>query len=231
MSEVVNRDELERRLGRVIGRNQRAELDKLLSLLGNPPLISNVPPSYWENGWKDMAAAVEPVLMDIYLGQARAFMDAVPIGVSWDLVNEGAAEYARKYGFDLVKEIVKNTERGVIELLRALQEEIPNFYTEGMNLGQLTERLARWFSPVRAEMIAITETTRAASEAERRMVELIAQETGEGLIPVWQTSNDELVCPICGPKHGNPITDGQYPPAHPRCRCWTVHEFPKRETA
>jgi len=34
------------------------------------------------------------------------------------------------------------------------------------------------------------------------------------------------VCPICGPKHNREIKDGQYPPAHPRCRCWVNHEIP-----
>lgn len=227
MSEVVNRDELERRLARVIGRNQRSGLMQLIDLLGNPPLISNVPPSYWESGWKELAAEVEPVLMDIYLGQAAAFIETSTVGVSWDLVNKGAAEYARKYGYDLVKDIVNNTRNGITELLQGLQETIPNFYEDGLSLGQLEERLSRWFSPVRSEMIAITETTRAASEAERLMVELIKQETGAGLVPLWQTNNDERVCMICGPRHGKQITDGMYPPAHPRCRCWVAHEFPQ----
>ncbi len=229
MTEVINRDELERRLARVIGKQQRAELDKLLALLGNPPRLENVPASYWENGWKDMAAAVEPVLMDIYLGQAERLLATIPIGVSWDLVNKGAANYAREYGYNLVKEIAKNTQDGVADLLRALQQEIPNFYESGVNLGMLEERLSRWFSPVRAEMIAVTETTRAATEAEREVAEDIFQESGIRMTPIWNTENDELVCPECGPRDGKPIEDGVYPPAHPRCRCWTTHELPKVE--
>ena len=227
MTEVINRDELERRLARVIGKEQRAELTRLLELLGNPPRLENVPQAYWLNGWKDMARQVEPVLMDIYLGQAQAMLGAIPIGVSWDLVNKGAAEYARRYGYDLVKEIMQNTERGVGELLTALQSEIPNFYEQGMNLGELEDRLSRWFSPMRAEMIAVTETTRAATEAEREVAKDIEQESGIHMTPIWQTENDEIVCPECGPRHDQPIEDGVYPPAHPRCRCWVVHELPK----
>jgi hypothetical protein len=229
MTEVINRDELEARLARVIGRNQRAELEKLLALLGNPPRLENVPFEYWENGWKNMAAVVEPVLMDLYLGQAGAVLATIPIGVSWDMVNQGAADYARKYGYTLVKEIVENTQRGVTDILRALQTEIPNFYTEGMNIGQLEERLSRWFSPVRAEMIAVTETTRAATEAERTVVAEIERESGMRMIPIWQTNDDELVCPFCGPKHDKEITDGDYPPEHPNCRCWVTHNLPKVE--
>jgi hypothetical protein len=106
-----------------------------------------------------------------------------------------------------------------------LNEIIPRFYEEGWNLGQLRTDLERYYSPVRAEMIAVTETTRAAVEGERALVEALQKESGIGMAPIWQTSNDERVCPICGPKHGKHITDGQYPPAHPRCRCWVTYEF------
>jgi hypothetical protein len=227
MTEVVNRDELERKLARAIGKHQRAELDKLLTLLGNPPRLENVPAAYWENGWRNMAQQVEPILVEVYLDQAAAMLATIPIGVSWDMVNRGASEYARQYGFNLVKEIAENTRKGVEELIRNLQTEIPNFYEEGLNLGQLEERLSRWFSPIRAEMIAITETTRAATEGEREIVNLIEQETGRTMRPFWQTSDDERVCPDCGPRHDKEIIDDIYPPLHPRCRCWVVHEFPK----
>ena len=229
MTEVINRDELERRLARVIGREQRAELEKLLALLGNPPRLENVPPVFWEMNWKNMASAVEPVLMDIYLGQAQAMLTAIPVGASWDMINKGAAEYARRYGYDLVKEIAKNTQNGVIEILQRLQTEIPNFYTEGMNLGQLEDRLSRWFSPQRAEMIAVTETTRAATEAEKAVADEIYRDSGIKLIPIFNIEDDERVCPICSPRDGKEITDGEYPPLHVNCRCWVTHELPKVE--
>ncbi|MHB0966009.1 MAG: hypothetical protein ACYC36_06085 [Bellilinea sp.] len=217
MSDVINRDELERRLARVIGHEQRAELTALLDILGNPPRIENVPQEFWETGWKQLAAAVEPVIMDIYLGQAEAMLGTVPIGVSWDMINKGAQEYARRYGFDLVKEIMNNTQSGVTDILRALQTEIPNFYEAGVDLGTLTDRLSRWFSPIRAEMIAITETTRAASQAEQAIAAEIERESGIKMIPIWNTENDELVCPLCGPRDQKEITDGMFPPIHPRC--------------
>lgn len=220
MSEVVNRDELERRLARAVGKEQRAELEKLLAYLGNPPRLEAVPQSYWENGWKNMAAVIEPILLDIYLEQAEASIANSVIGVSWDLVNKRAADWARQYTYDLVHNLDRNTRQG-------LQATISAFYEDGLTLGELESRLSRWFSPVRSEMIAVTETTRAATESEKQIADLIYSESGVRMIPVWQTANDELVCPVCGPKHDQPIVDGEYPPAHPRCRCWTVHEYPK----
>lgn len=227
MTQLVNRDEIERRLARVIGREQRAALNELLKLLGNPPLLENVPPEYWETGFKQLASAIEPELVNIYMEQAQAFLSEIPIGVSWDAINTGASEYARTYGYDLVREIAQNTQNGVAEILRLLQEEIPAFYEEGLSLGELEARLSRWFGPVRAEMIAVTETTRAATEAERAVVEQIYSESGVRMIPYWNTENDELVCPICGPRDNKPITDGKFPPAHPRCRCWATHRMPE----
>ena len=80
-------------------------------------------------------------------------------------------------------------------------------------------------------MIARTEVTRAAVEGERALVketnDIVSQHGIDPMVPIWQTRNDEIVCPICGPKHNKEIKDGEYPPAHPRCRCWVTHRLPK----
>jgi len=41
-------------------------------------------------------------------------------------------------------------------------------------------------------------------------------------VMIWETANDERVCPICGALHRK--REGEWgglsgPPAHPRCRC------------
>jgi len=216
--DVINRDELERKLARVVGRDLRLELQKLLNYLGDPPQLENVPRDYWQNGWRDIQRDVEPVLLDIYLSQAEAMMNDVGIGVEWDMINSNASQWAKQ-----------NTKQMLMDLFGKryahLNEVIPRFYNEGWNLGQLQADLEKWYSPVRAEMIAVTETTRAAVEGERAMVAELEKTTGRRMVPVWMTNKDERVCPICGPKHGKEITDGRFPPAHPRCRCWTNHRF------
>jgi len=73
-------------------------------------------------------------------------------------------------------------------------------------------------TPGRAEMIAITETTffiwLAVSEIKKRC---------SNTLMVWVTSDDERVCPVCGPLHLKPNVGkawrGLTPPAHPGCRC------------
>jgi SPP1 gp7 family putative phage head morphogenesis protein len=41
-------------------------------------------------------------------------------------------------------------------------------------------------------------------------------------VMIWETANDERVCPVCGALHGKREDDWnglRSPPAHPRCRC------------
>lgn len=214
---IEDRDGLERKLARVLGRLLAAQMGRLLELLGDPPNMSNLPINFWGDAGKEMAGVLRPFLESLYVESAKQMMDNVGIGVDWALVNENAAEWASRYSFELVTGI-NNTSRNT------LQRAVNRYFADGQTIGELTSRLSRSFGPVRAEMIAVTEVTRAATEGEREFVaELVSD--GVKMIPIWQTSNDDRVCPICGPRHNKPIEDGQYPPAHVRCRCWVNHEI------
>ena len=221
--DVINRDELERKLARIVGRDLRAELSRLLDYLGDPPRLENVPSDYWNSGWRTIQKDVEPVLLDIYLSQAEGLMNEVGIGVNWDQINATASQWAKRH-----------TEQVLADLFRKrydhLNETIPRFYEEGWNLGQLQDDLEKWYSPVRAEMIAVTETTRAAVEGERAMVAELEAIAGKRMVPIWKTMKDERVCPICGPRHNKEVVDGKFPPIHPRCRCGISWEFSKDNT-
>jgi len=98
-----------------------------------------------------------------------------------------------------------------------------------MTEAQLEALIAPAFGPVRAQMIAVTETTRAYSQASNLYQQLLA-ETGFETVRVWRTRHDERVCPVCGPLEG--VTENAWPPnlqsgppAHVNCRCWTVLEY------
>ncbi len=138
--------------------------------------------------------------------------------VDWELANSNAAEWARLYGAQLVNNITGTT-------LTRLQTEIAAFIENGENMGQLRARLEPLFGPLRADLIASTEVTRAFAEGN-----LAAwRESGVTEGKEWRTSNDELVCPICGPLADTVVgIDDEFPggfdgpPAHPRCRCWIV---------
>jgi hypothetical protein len=229
--DLANRAEIERRLARVLSRDLRNEMGKLLDYLGDPPNLSNVPYEYWQNGWRSIQKDVEPVLLDVYLTQATNVMLNIGIGVSLDNINHQAVNWARSHTEEVLREMWRNRRDITAEMLantRQVGEIIGQGYEQGLTIREISERLQPYYSPVRAEMIAVTETTRAVVEGERAYVEQLERETGQRMIPIWMTANDERVCPICAPRNEKPILNsGDYPPAHPRCRCGVGWEFPK----
>lgn len=228
--EFANRDEIERRLARVLSRDMRSELSRLLDMLGDPPRLENVPPEYWQTGWRVIQRDVEPVLLDTYLTQATNIMLHVGIGVSLDDINHHAVNWARAHTEEVLREMWSSRQNITSEILagaRQVGEVVAEGYEQGLTIAEMRDRLTYLYSPVRAEMIAVTETTRAVVEGERAYVGQLERETGQKMIPIWLTAQDDMVCPICKPRNGKPITDGKFPPAHPRCRCGVGWEFPK----
>lgn len=215
-----NRAEWEARLAERLGKIGETQRREIMRLLGDPPRIENIQPDYWTQYRQDLEAVLGRDLEAIYLQSAANFIEANSwAGVDWSLINSAATEWARRYGYDLVSGLTDTTRRG-------LQELIPQFFERDMTLGELRDRLGQWFGPVRADMIATTEVTRAAVSGEEGVAAEL-REQGIDMVEVWQTNNDELVCPICGPRNGKARGDGwdSPPPAHPRCRCWVTHEL------
>jgi hypothetical protein len=218
MADLPDRDEWERRLARANGRLGRQAFDELMELLGDPPDLSNVPPAFWQTLQEKQTLAVVPVLREVYMISAEQMLGATPVGVDWAIVNRHAIEWANRYGFELVQGITETTRQ-------TLADAVGNFFSQGQTLGDLRGALEPAFGTVRADLIASTEITRAAVQGELDLVqELDAQ--GIRMAAVWQTSEDEAVCPICGPLQGTTEDVwGLPPPAHPRCRCWLNHEL------
>jgi len=138
------------------------------------------------------------------------------LAVDWTLANNAAANWALRYVGRLVR-LINDTTR------QRIQVEVANFIQNQENIGQLKNRLAPLFGEERAHMIAVTETTRAFAEGN----EAAWKESGVTEGKRWNTNTDELVCPLCGPLHGEIVplnssfSDGtDRPPRHPRCRCW-----------
>ena len=189
--DFVNRDEIERKLARVLSRDLRAELSKLLDYLGDPPRLENVPPEYWQNGWRTIQHDVEPVLLDVYLTQATNVMLSVGIGVSLDNINHQAVNWARSHTEDVLRNMWQGRKDITAEMLsgtRQVGEVIGQGYEQGLTIQEISERLQPLYSPVRAEMIAVTETTRAVVEGEKAYVEQLERETGQRMIPIWMTA-------------------------------------------
>jgi len=177
----------------------------------------------------ELRAALTAELAQIVRRQVLA--EALVVGVDFDetAVNRAAVEWARQYSFELVTELTEVTRAGAQQAVTAYLQ------TPGMTQGDLEALLAPTFGAGRAENIGTTEVTRALSQATTMHQELLA-EAGIQMEEVWNTSHDDIVCPICGPANGKsenePIAAAPYngqtwkekfpggPPGHPRCRCW-----------
>lgn len=125
------------------------------------------------------------------------------------------------------------------ELVSTMRRNFRNEINSGVPVQDI-------FDARRAATIAITEVTTAITQAEiaaRR--EAVTDDPqarvtpddpaeppiviSDGLVAIWQTAEDERVCPVCGPLHD--ARDARWaskfpngPPAHPRCRCWLIYE-------
>ncbi|HZQ08613.1 MAG TPA: phage minor head protein [Anaerolineae bacterium] len=219
MPDFNNRTDWEDKLSRQLARLQQRELTRLIEALGEPPSLDNLHPEFWNEFSTTLRGELIPTLERIFLDGAEQTLGTTSIGVDWALINQAAAQWARSYGYDLVQDITTNTRT-------ALQEKLPAYFEQGQTIGQLRESLQPLFGPVRAELIATTEVTRAAVQGELETARQISQ-AGVQMVAIWQTNNDDFVCPICAPLNQKRYGDGWTvpPPAHPRCRCWISHEF------
>lgn len=161
--------------------------------------------------------AVRRMLLEASLagvGAAATHLETIGLGVDWTLANEAARAWVKAYTFDLV--------RGIQETSRtAIRDAIAEWVQNGEPLARLTKELEPTFGKRRAELIAATEVTRAYAEGNIQswiasgLVEgrpgrvppahprcrcwLVIEEQNGVWVYVWRTSEDERVCPTCGP--------------------------------
>jgi HK97 family phage portal protein len=165
----------------------------------------------------ELREQLEPVLTQTFIEQMEETRATLPPRVSVQIPapSDVAANWAQQYTFGLVSQLNETT-------LRVLQRATAEFLgTPGMTRADLEARIAPAFGAQRASMIAVTETTRAASAAMTRTADYL-NANQMPTVRVWRTLNDELTCPICGPLDGLPEYEWNgidAPPAHPRCRC------------
>lgn len=179
--------------------------------------------------WADEVAAffqlLFPLLRDAALAGAETALEGmveVGVGIDWAQVNQAAVDWARSYAGQLSRTITGTTQNFV-------RQEVAAWLESGERVDVLKATLEPMFGSVRAEMIAVTETTTAFAEGNLS----VWRESGVVEQKQWRTARDELVCPICTPLDGlivdleaNGFTTDQggiglsAPPAHVRCRCF-----------
>ena len=182
--------------------------------------MATLPKSFWSNEQTRLLAILRPRLEAMAVAAAKQAAKKAGIGFNPALANAQAAQWARNYTDELLKQLGTTSEKGVGEIVGKWIE------SPGATYGDLQKAL-RQYGAVRAASIATTETTRAYSHGERQAY------LQEGITHWrWNTARDDLTCEYCGPLnkkvvkigetfgyfHGEAITQ---PPFHPMCRCWT----------
>ncbi len=165
-------------------------------------------------------------LAGTFLAAARQMAEASGAAGFDDLENH-AEQYAAERAAELARDFADR-----------VREELYQEHVRGVAARRGVIQLADALLPSwRAEAIAITETTRAASHgmnlAAAALVTgslIVAAAVGVGILTnrFWRTASDDRVCAICSPLDGQEarVWAGRFPagpPAHPNCRCYVTY--------
>jgi len=170
----------------------------------------------------DIEALIFKILFGLIEAGAALSLGTLPSIVDLDSVLAKTIEWVQSYGYDLVKGINDTTLQGIRNALDAFTS------TPGMTIGDVIEMMP--FGPVRAQMVAVTEITRAYAEGDARVAEQLMLDYPDlRVVKTWYTNNDDLArkCPVCWPAHEQTVLANRAfrngfdsPPGHPNCRCW-----------
>ena len=211
-AQLANEQRLQREIGKELNRQWALATEGIFA--GREP--------DWVIFHRDLVDAIDDVLVSVMTEET--LRQGLTVGIDFDpaIVNVAAWKWAREYAYTLVK--------GITETTRALVAEATAKFisTPGMTVGELRTLLEAGYSPVRAEMIATTEVTRAFAAAALTYQSML-KEMGLNFRRIWRTSADERVCPLCGPLNGKQESENgtwlaegfpiEGPPRHVRCRC------------
>jgi SPP1 gp7 family putative phage head morphogenesis protein len=225
-----DKDDAEQKLRMALEKQFAAELEKALREQMNDLIPPTASDDEVRQAPANVSATSGPVRDALYrnlargadLGVSVAFdqLQSIGMGFDWTLAHTEAMKFASTYSFDLIKGMNATTQA-------QMQTAIDEWFRNPSSLGALRQHLTPTFGPKRAQLIAQTETTRAAAEGSKQGY----QESGVIAEMEWVAVNDELVCPICGddpdglngkraPLNGTFPGDYGVPPAHPNCRCF-----------
>lgn len=215
MVDIADRAAREAQLARRLGK-ANAEARRVFLAAIEDGVIS-------DEEWRAISGAYQSVLQaeleqtSIRAGLAAA--ESLGIGVDPSALHARTIEWARQYSFELVSRLDATNRR-------LLQDTISDYFAGRLKLADVEARLVQPFGPVRAQMIATTEITRAVTAGE---VAYNRELEGMGVRPVlvWRVTLDDRTCPICFPRADKVQGDGwrDPPPAHIGCRCYVDTEI------
>lgn len=117
----------------------------------------------------------------------------------------------------------------LLPLLPQHIDTIARMRADGASESEIRDAISR-YAHYRALMVARTEVHIGYETARRMEAERASRALRVRIVATWETADDEVVCPICGPLDGETIDAGGVfshgepsPPAHPNCRCTIVY--------
>ena len=136
----------------------------------------------------DLKPALEAALNSAMFVMLQEYAQ-VAAGISWETYNAAAADYAKKYSYDLVSQINGSTKQ-------QMGEVIGEWIERGAEFPDLVERVWKLIpgNPYpnirdRAQLIAATETTRVFADTQAATLKAMGLKTLH-----WRTAEDEVVC-------------------------------------
>ncbi len=219
MSQLIGRSDIEAaataRLSRTIERYRQ----EIARLLGADPLAKTIPEARTDAAWGRMWVEMErDVADDVGVLLVLAWMaSAEQHGLEIIPHDPRAVVFATGRAADVARQFVANTQQ-------RLGSTIDGWINAEPSKAQVAADLESILGPVRAEAVAVTETTVANSAAILATVAMMTTGTGTGGKSIWQLGEAEH-CPLCVALHGTDETIWRIfapngPPAHVRCACW-----------
>lgn len=216
-----------------LGAQESRLLDLLRTTQGQPTMAQM--DAFWRRENDALWRAVQPTLETV--AQERAIVASLTgtaDDAMWNVINDSVIGWVNDYYTNADLEVVGSIPNLIVrertEFARAfLDWQRGELETAGYadGLPQLIRALEPTFGRVRAERIAVTETTRIFYESTWQAANANPNVT----MLRWYTAADERVCPVCGPLHLAVIPKAQRTwqggigmPAHPNCRCVAIEE-------
>jgi SPP1 gp7 family putative phage head morphogenesis protein len=176
-------------------------------------------PYFWTQESQILYEILFPLVQEAAVSAALAsyteLASMVELGLSWQVVNQMAIDWANNYTTQVVSQISKTS-------MAAFLEKFQPWMLSGEPLPVLIGQLEPFYGEARASMIAITEITRAFASGNVLFWESTGMVTGYN----FRTAQDDLVCGLCdgltGAASRNPhrLDDEEdMPPKHVKCRC------------
>lgn len=141
--------------------------------------------------------------------KAQPLPGDLPVELTAEALDKLAEDAIKGYMSPFLRDVTQTTRDGIRDaVLRARRD--------GTGVEEVLRSIKQYFDPKRAEMIAVTETTRLFGIGSQAMYK------AQGVTGwTWKTAQDRWVDPTCRQLVNKefPI-DEPFGPAHPRCRCF-----------